>query len=219
MAPTIIILSNGLTHTELAERLGPAATSFVTSFVHDTIAVARSLRDTRVVVRYGPAMPTEALVGIEPTVRSAPLRSFEGRDLAMVLAEATAEGDPAVLVSDGLPHLPPWRLRDALTHLQGGADTVIGPSDTGSWYLIGVRAAPRELLRHIPGGGEPASNLARVAGGRGRRVALLPPWFGVETRADVHALADALRTMPRDVAARTRSLFEAGPGFARALGS
>lgn len=218
MAPTIVIVTNGLVRTELAERLGPVAAAFAASFVRDTVAVARLVKGARVILRYGPATPPEALTAIEPAVRAAPLRGVGGTELAAVLAEATAEGEPAVLVGDGLPHLPPWRLHDALTHLESGADMVIGPSDTDSWYLLGLGAAARDLLRHIPGGGESARGLARAAGSQGRRLALLPPWFGVQTRDDIQALADALRTMPHGVATETRALFEARSGLARAIG-
>lgn len=218
MAPTIVILANGFARPELASWLGPAATPIITSLVHDTIAVARSVRGARLVLRYGPALPHEALAGLGPDVRTAPIRSLKGADLAVALADAGGAGGPAILVGADLPHLPSWRLRDALTHLADGADLVVGPSEQGDWYLLGLRAAAPELLEGLPGLGESPAALMRAAAHHGHAVAALPPWFGIRTRDDLGALAEALRTMPQGVAVQTRSLLEGGLGFARAVG-
>jgi hypothetical protein len=218
MTPTIVILANGFVRTELTAGLGSVAIPFATSFVHDTVAIARSVRGARVVLRHGPGLPSQALAGIGPDVRTAPIRSTGAAELAHAVGDALADGGPALILSATLPHLPSWRLRDALTYLADGVDAVIGPSDQGDWYLLGMRAPTTELLRSFPGYGESAQPLAEAASRQGGRVALLPPWFGIQTRADLEALAEALRTMPHGVAPQTRSLFDAGMGYARALG-
>jgi glycosyltransferase A (GT-A) superfamily protein (DUF2064 family) len=216
MAPTVIILADGM-YGELTTRLGAGAAPVLLSLLHDTVAAARSLRDVRVVVRYSPTLSPAMIADLDRGIAAAPLTVSGARGVATALAEAGATGDPAVLIGSNLPHLPPWRLRDALTHLIYGADAVVGPDDQAGWYLLGLRAADPELLQFMPAPGEPANRLIRGAGPR-HQLALLPPWFSVRTLADLGSMVDLLRSMPPTVAARTRALFADGMGQARAVG-
>lgn len=215
MSPTIIIVADGLTHRELAARLGPAAPRLAAGFLADTVAVARTLRGARVVVRHGPHFPA---TGLPQGLESAPIASADGPHLAAILAEAAADGGPALLIGADLPHLPPWRLRDALTHLTYGADVVIGPSDRGDWYLLGLRAPTPELLPHIPARGASPEGLRRAARDNRLEVVALPAWYAVRTSASLAAVAGVLRTMPSDVAPQTRALLATESLWARAVG-
>lgn len=216
MAPTVLILADGM-HSELAKRLGPGAAPVMVSLLHDTVAAARSLGDVRVVVRYGPTL-THSVAELDRGVDAAPLAASGQRAVAAALAEGLAAGDPAVLIGANLPHLPPWRLRDALTHLAYGVDAVLGPDDEAGWYLLGLRSADPTLLQALPGPGEPPEQFRRAATSGDRQLALLPPWFAVRTLADLGSMAELLRSMPPTVAARTRQLFVEGAGQARAVG-
>ena len=218
MAPTVILLANGLGNGLSAAHFGSASVAFTRSFLHDMLAVVGSLRGVQISLRYGPALPPEALTGLPSAVAAAPIGGERGPDVAAALSTALASGDPAVLIGADMPHLPLWRLRDALTHLHHGADAVLGPTDQGGWYLLGLRAPVSDLLGVLPTCGEPATGLVRAARSAELRLATLPPWFGVRTLAELRALGELLRGMPAPVAPQTRVLLESGGGQARAVG-
>lgn len=218
MAPTILIVADSLIGDELARELGPAATRFAASLLADTVAVAKTITGARVAIRYGLRFPLAALAGLPAAIEAAPLRGEDGPALAATLAEALAAGGPALLLGADLPHLPPWRLRDALTHLAHGADLVIGPGDGGDWYLLGLRAPAPELLRAVPPRGSSPGGLARAAALAGRSAVALPAWYPIRTGGALASLAEGLRTMPPAVAAETRAALASEAVAARAVG-
>lgn len=218
MAPTVLIAADGLVRHGLASRLGPAAVQFSASFLADTVAVARSLAGSRIVVCYTPHFPPAALDSLAADLELAPIGGLSGPDLAGALEWALAEGDPALLIGADLPHLPPWRLRDAITHLSFDADAVVGPGDQGDWYLLGLRTPAPDLLRLIPSRGARPTALHEAGRSGRRQIVALPPWFAINTDAGLAALAEVLRSMPPGVAPRTRALLETSVGSARAVG-
>jgi len=123
----------------------------------------------------------------------------EGDDLTERLTRLfdrlMAEGHPAALAMDSdSPTLPMAYVADAARTLAAGqADVVLGPSDDGGYYLIGVRAPRPELFEDVPWstGDVLEVTLAR-ARGLGLRVRLLPAWFDVDTEADFQRLRQEL---------------------------
>jgi hypothetical protein len=213
MALTLIILADGPS-VDLLTHLGQTAPALYACMLGDTALVARQLPGARVIVRYNPSISPTILAGLPASAEVGPAAGVGSEAVAAALAEGLAEGGPTIVLGGNLPHLPPWRLRDAATHLLGGADLVIGPSDSGSWYLLGLRAA--DLLDVMPASGAPVASLGADST-MGHVVHLLPPWFGVVTVADLASLADSLRTMPAGVAPNTRALIEAAQA-SRAVG-
>lgn len=214
MAPTLIILADG-PGADLSAHLGPTAADVYVRLLSDTVELTRGL-SAQIVVRSSSAPPASGLALIDRGRTLETITDTEAPSVASALAICLARGGPALVIGGNLPHLPLWRLRDALTHLDQGADIVIGPTDRGSWYLLGLRAAAPELLAAIPSQGE-SPDLLAAAGAAGWRVRLLPPWFSVETVADLAWLSEALRTMPPQVAPSTRAMIEASPA-SRAVG-
>lgn len=215
MSSALIILADGPSD-ELVAHLGPNAAGLYARLLGDTALVARQILGARVVVRHSPTAPAALLAGLPQGIELVPGGVGGAEAVASALADGLADGGPAIVLGGDLPHLPVWRLRDALTHLGGAAEVVVGPADSGSWYLIGLRAAATALLGKLPARGAPLGGL-RAAEVGGHVVHLLPPWFGIATVGDLAALADTLRTMPRSVATATRALFEASQA-SRAVG-
>jgi glycosyltransferase A (GT-A) superfamily protein (DUF2064 family) len=133
-----------------------------------------------------------------------------------VIRAALAHG-PLVLVTADVPHLPLWRLHDAFTRLADGADMVLGPTDDGSWYLIGLHSADAELIAALPQPGAPSAALIAAARLQQRHLVCLPPWYRIADLVALERLGDDLRTMPVDTAPRTRTLL-LHPTQARAVG-
>jgi glycosyltransferase A (GT-A) superfamily protein (DUF2064 family) len=214
MTPTLIVLADALRREDLVHPLGRATMALFQALVSDTVEVAREISGARVVVAHDPRVPLDLAPEAEVTLR--PLAGSGPRALAALLEEALAGGDPAVVIGGDLPHLPPWRLRDALTHLVAGAGVVFGPTERQGWYLLGLRSAEPLLLRTLPARDEHPEALLCAARGLDLSWAILPNWFGVNDLADLEALAGMVREMPATVARRTRALLTGE--HARAVG-
>jgi dihydroorotase-like cyclic amidohydrolase len=84
-------------------------------------------------------------------------------------------------------------------------DLVLGPTDDGGYYLIGLRAPCPALFEGMPW--STSAVLSRTldrAQRLGLRVACLPAWFDVDTKADLERLAAELAVTPGLVPRHTR---------------
>lgn len=148
-------------------------------------------------------------------IASAPLLASFHADIAQLTAQVRnctiatsfpqpAPSGPIVMLSTAVPHLPLARLHDAFTHLEHGADLVVGPCDNGSWYLVGFRSAPAPHQLGFPKAGAPLAPLIALGLVTQQRVCRLPPWYRIASLGDLERLSADLRTMPADTALHTR---------------
>jgi glycosyltransferase A (GT-A) superfamily protein (DUF2064 family) len=222
MSHLLIVLAHDPTvrpaGNELMAHLGAAAADLYAAFLCDSVALAGqvSRADTTIVQQDGSSLASRAPrpAGCPEVVTTT---DMQPATLARLVAQALLSG-PVVLLGGDLPHLPLWRLRDTLTHLEGGADVVIGPGERGNWYLIGLRSAHPALLRAIPGQGEPPDDLCIAAATHGLHVVQLPAWYTLDSLADLERLSTDLRTMPRDSSPHTRAILNGEDVYARAVG-
>lgn len=115
-----------------------------------------------------------------------------GERLDGVLGGALSRGYGQVAaVNSDSPSLPAAYLAQAFAALDDpAADVVLGPCDDGGYYLIGWKRSHPALVREV--GMSAADTLAQTlaaATRAGLRVALLPPWYDVDTPADLARLA------------------------------
>ncbi len=119
---------------------------------------------------------------------------FGGRLLGAV-EDLLAVGYGAVcLIDSDSPTLPAASLAAAVEALaQPGDRIVLGPSEDGGYYLIGVKQAHRRLFDDIDWSTERVTpqTLERAAE-IGLDVIQLPTWYDVDDRATLHALCDEL---------------------------
>ena len=124
--------------------------------------------------------------------------------LTGVFDDLFEDGHIAVVAIDSdSPTLPMAYVAQAAAVLaHGSADVVIGPSDDGGYYLVGLDRRQPKLFDGIPWSTSEtrAATLAR-ARDLGLSALLLPRWFDVDTPEDLRRLCADLAG--RDTAPRT----------------
>jgi hypothetical protein len=107
--------------------------------------------------------------------------------------------------SDG-PTLPLDCLTRAFDALTDGADVVLGPSDDGGYYLIGLRRPAPRLLREVRmSTPDVLADTLAIAAQEGLRVELLPMWFDVDDARSLARLRAELAGAPAATARHTRA--------------
>jgi rSAM/selenodomain-associated transferase 1 len=121
-----------------------------------------------------------------------------GRRLASFLGEQLAAGTGAVVVlgSDS-PTVPLAHVEQAFAELER-ADVVLGPATDGGYYLVGCARRVPPIFDGIAWSGPTvlAETVARLAEPSGR-LALLPPWYDVDSLEDWRMLCGHLTALRR----------------------
>jgi rSAM/selenodomain-associated transferase 1 len=210
--PTLIIMAKrpaaGQTKTRLCPPLSPAlAAELYEALLRDTLDLARRVPGVRPSVAYAPADAEGYFAALAPDVALWPqVGDGLGERLAAVTEAALAAGAPAVAVmSSDSPGLPPAYVAQAFATLDEGADLALGPAEDGGYYLAALRRPAPRLFREVTMSTPTVlQDTLAVAADLGLRAALLPPWYDVDTVADLRRLRDdaAPLTATRQVLAR-----------------
>jgi len=210
----------GRTKTRLCPPLSQSdAAQLAEAVLNDTIDLVSRLPGVRLAIAVTP--PRAVATFRHRVPYDALLLPVEGEDIGACLRQATgclfAGGYVRVMAigSDG-PTLPMAYLERA-EKLLGRHDVVLGPSEDGGYYLVGLRRPAPGLFEGI------AWSTPRVmeqtverAAALGLSVALLPPWYDVDTAADLERLRAELDILPRLTLTWTRRFFDARRPGARA---
>ena len=199
--------------TRLCPPLSPAqAADLGRAFLLDKIAQVRALPGVTPAIAFTPETERALFEGLAPGFTLVPQRGDDlGARLHGTLDELLRRGHAAALAIDSdTPSLPSEFLEQAVEVSRADdVDVVLGPTEDGGYYLVGVREARGELFQAIPWSTAAVltTTLAR-ARAAGLQAACLPSWFDVDTPADLDRLRAALETAP-DGAAATRRLLAA----------
>ena len=191
----------GQVKTRLCPPLSPAeAAELCRCFLLDKIAQVRVVERAEPVVAYAPEGAAPVFEALAPGFTLVPQRGGElTARLVSVLDRLFADGCEAVILIDSdTPTLPTGLLERAVTLLASGAhDLVLGPSEDGGYYLIGLRRPQPELFEGMPWS-TPAvlEETLRRARALGLSALRLPPWYDVDTGADLARLTAELATEP-----------------------
>ena len=112
------------------------------------------------------------------------------------------------LIDSDSPTLPASALRAAVTELaRPGERVVVGPSDDGGYYLIGVKRAEPRLFQRIAWSTESVySETVERAGEAGLEFVELPKWYDVDDAA-------TLATIEQELLIGERPAFAKANGF------
>lgn len=190
---TVIVFARaprpGRTKTRLVPALGEAgAARLHAAMLEDVLATVASVPGLAVEL-WCPAEDVAALPGA---------RAQRGEDLGArmtdALADALERAPRALLIGSDLPTLPAARLAEAVDALDA-AEVVLGPSADGGFYLVGARGSAPPL-----GPGVRWSTRSALADTRARlgdrAVALVGPWYDVDTPEDLRLLRAHLALAP-----------------------
>jgi len=158
---------------------------------------------------YTPADARDSILSLAP--QGFALIPQAGSDLGDRLHRLSAilleRGHPAAVIIDSdTPTLPTTFLMDATARLQSETtDMVLGPTEDGGYYLIGLKRPCRALFDGIPWSSSAVlSETLQRASAQRLRVSTLPPWFDVDTPDDLVRLRHDLATNGNALAPHTR---------------
>jgi len=202
----------GASKTRLIPAVGAAgAANLARAFFDDIWATVREVTDASIVLAVTESDPAlDPGPNIEVWIQG---DGDLGDRMERALRRGLEQADAAIVVGSDLPGLPRRvfeQARDGLrTH-----DAVVGPSDDGGFYLIGLTRCPQRLLGGLPWSRSDTREhtLTRLRS-HGLRIRQLERWFDVDTPADLERLrklissgavsapatAAALRGVPRRI--------------------
>jgi rSAM/selenodomain-associated transferase 1 len=168
------------------------------AFLLDTVERLAEVGDRRVLAFAPPTAEADFAALLRDRFALAPQADGDlGRRLAGFAAEQFAAGAGSlVLVGADSPTLPVEYVERAFAELRG-ADVVLGPATDGGYYLIGFGRRVPPVFDGIAWGTSRtlADTVARLDGAW--RLALLPPWYDVDTPDDWAMLCGHLAALRR----------------------
>jgi len=173
------------------------AAELYSRFLLDKIEQVRSLKATSFAIAFAPA---EARAFFEKVAPGFVLVGQRGADLGERLANSLGEfldgGYRGVLAIDSdTPTLPLGFLQHAIDLvMRPEIDVVLGPTEDGGYYLIGLRTVHRELFEAMAWStNQVLGETVRRSDAKGLRVAYLPVWYDIDTPDDLVRLQAALK--------------------------
>jgi len=216
-APIVVVImakmpQAGTVKTRLCPPLSPVeATALYESFLRDKIAQIRALRGVTPALAY---TPLESRAFFEALAPDFVLLPQQGADLTARLLHTFQHlftvGYTGVIATDSdSPTLPVACLEQAVAHCASPqTELVLGPSDDGGYYLIGLRQLHRTLFEDMPWSTSVVYvETLRRAAAQGLRVASLPAWFDVDTATDLARLRNDIAQMGAGAPQHTQQFF------------
>lgn len=191
----------GAVKTRLCPPLLPVeAAALYRCFLLDKISAVQALVGARPVVAFTPDEAQAEFAALAPDFTLVPQRGPNlGSRLHATLASLLEAGHPgAIAVDSDTPTLPRGFLQQAVDCLsRPGPDVVLGPTEDGGYYLIGVRAAHRVLFDGVPWSTSAVLEVTlRQAAAAGLQTVCIPAWFDVDTPDDLRRLQTVLDGRP-----------------------
>ena len=191
----------GRVKTRLTPPLTPVeAAALNTCFLRDTAASLATIAaegKARGIGVYTPLGAEEAYEGILPSEFELLPQRGDGFDERLICAteDLLRVGfESCCLIDSDSPTVPPRAFAQAVDLLNAPGDrVVVGPSDDGGYYLIGLKNVHREVFQKIDWSTERVLEQTKArARDAGLEVELLPAWYDVDDRATLGRLCQEL---------------------------
>jgi uncharacterized protein len=200
----------GQTKTRLCPPLAAeTAAALYECFLRDTLDLMRQVPGVQRGIVYLSGDAAGYFHTLAPDMALTPQRGVDlGERLDQLLSDALASGAAQAVVMDSdSPTLPVAYVAEAFARLDGSGDVVLGPCDDGGYYLIGLKRPQPRLLREVRMSTPfVVRDTLALADALGLKVTLLPPWYDVDTVAELERLRTELATASEQTAPRTRAL-------------
>ncbi len=180
-------------------------------FLRDKVGQVRSLRGAAPVIAYTPSESRPFFAGLAPDFLLLPqVGDGLSNRLTCIFQQLFDTGHDGVIATDSdSPTLPTENLQEAVDRLAAGcADVVLGPSDDGGYYLIGLRQLHPALFDAMPWSTPQVyeETVGRVAE-LGLRVTSLAPWYDVDTPVEFERLRVQMKQLGAAAPQYTRRFF------------
>jgi rSAM/selenodomain-associated transferase 1 len=201
--PVVIVMIKapraGLVKTRLVPPLSEKqAASLAACFAQDVVRSAAGVAG-ELLVAYSPADGRDSLEALLPG--GLLWCEQRGENLGARLDSVAAHADslgfaPLVFIAADSPTLPPEFIATAIRWLdEGESDVVLGPTEDGGYYLVGLRRPARGLFQNIAWStprayAQTTENASRLS----LRLLRLPAWYDVDTHADLLRLRTEILT-------------------------
>jgi rSAM/selenodomain-associated transferase 1 len=197
----------GQTKTRLSPPLSvDEAAELYECFLRDTLDLMRSVPDVEKTIVHLSADGHSYFHQLAPDMDLLKQRGLSlGERLDNLLSDVLAGGAvKAVVIDSDSPTLPARYLNQAFEQLET-ADVVLGPTEDGGYYLIGMKKPHSHLLRQVPmSTPHVLEDTLKIAAETGVRVSLLPAWYDVDTVEDLEKLRREITAIGDGRCAHTR---------------
>lgn len=206
----------GRVKTRLAPPLSRAAAArLARCFLLDTVARVAQLDRARGALLYSPRASQQVFRRMAAGFMLIPQHSGDlGRRLALAFRDLLDLNlGPVVVIGSDVPSLPTSILERALSSLKDSRmDGVLGPSEDGGYYLIGLRRPCAELFRGIAWSTPKVFEQTMTRARQQRlRIRVLPRWWDIDTPEDLQQLRGWLVSQPGAELAHTRRFLKQLP--------
>lgn len=216
MGNTLLVVAKQPSPSQTKTRLcpplnGKQAADLYECFLRDTLGIMRLVPKVRRVIGYLSENGEGYFQTLAPDMeRMRQEGASLGERLDHLLCAALANGaKKAVVMDSDSPTLPSDYLVMAYEQLDR-ADVVLGPTEDGGYYLIGMKKPNPHLLRDVqmstPYVLRDTLELAKTSG---VRVALLPSWYDVDTLVDLERLRAELSQSNNGIGKHSANWFRA----------
>ena len=216
MRQAVVIMAKAPQAGNVKTRLCPplsfeAAAALYRAFLLDTIAKVASLGTVQPVMSYVPASGASFFSALIPDWIRLPQEGTDlGERMHNCFTQLSAQGyDHVLLTGSDLPTLPLHIFRQAIQLAASPhIDVILGPSEDGGYYLIGLRAPCPALFASMTWStSDVLAETVRRATRLGLSIAYLPTWYDIDTPADLTRLQAAITQPHTHALHHTRAFF------------